>query len=964
MKLKFEPNLEYQKNAIDSTIGLLNGQKIENDALFSVPLNLVLSEGVGNNINLTDNEILENLRNIQLKNGLKQSTQLNELEFDIEMETGTGKTYVYLKTILEMNKQYGFKKFIILVPSIAIKEGVFKNLEITKEHFKNLYNNVQYDFYFYNSKSTNQIHSFSTSNHISIMIINIDSFNKKQKNKIHQINEGLNGFKPIDLIKGTNPIVIVDEPQSLSTDKSKESISDLNPSLILKYSATHKKISNLIYKLDPIDAFEQKLVKRIEVLSIVEKIPSLKLISTKSDNTGISAYIKIEYQGKDQILSKEIKITKGSDIFELSNNIEKYRGLIVEEINTNPINEFVSFTSSNFILTSNSDINGEHYQDQLKKLQISSTIEEHLEKQLKLKKKGIKVLSLFFIDKVSNYRIYESSAYSLGKYGVMFEEEFIRIASKNKYKELFLNKNISLLAKVIHSGYFSKDTKGIMKDTNGNAVDDNSTYELIMKDKEKLLSLNEDLSFIFSHSALREGWDNPNVFQICTLNETKSTMKKRQEIGRGLRLCVNQEGERLYNDSFNILTIIANESYESFAKELQKDYQEEGIKFNTISRHSFSRIINEGESIGDEKSMEIFDSLVSDNYINKDGLINDKFNLDYESSQLNLSTHYQEIIPEIITILQKSAKKLPIQNANKKINIKINENIYLSENFKLLWEKIKYKTSYNVDFNTNELIIKVVDKINNIKFLKEKNITKTKANLELQEKGVMTTEINRSSVYIGNNKKNYPDLVSKIQENTNLTRKTIIKILNEVNNFESFKMNPEDYINKLSYVIKNEMQNQMVDGIKYTKNGENHFYEQMLFNDNEISGYIDKNLIPSSKNIYNYVIFDSNIERSWAESMNNNSDIILYTKLPKWFKIPTPLGSYNPDWAILLNDNNEQKLYFVIETKGSVLDDQLRPAELNKIKCGKKHFNCITTDLKFEKYDEFNKFIEENINNK
>ena len=960
MKLKFESDLEYQNKAISSTVNLLNGQKIKDDSLFSVPGNQIINEGIGNNIDITNSEILVNLKEIQLNNELKQSDKLSSLTFDIEMETGTGKTYVYLKTILEMNKKYGFKKFMIIVPSIAIKEGVYKTLQITKDHFKNIYNNVQYEFYIYKSKDINQIHSFSTSNNISIMIINIDSFNKKEINKIHQNSEDLHGSKPIDLLRETNPILIIDEPQSLSTDKASESIKELNPSLILRYSATHKKIDNLIYKLDPIDAFNQKLVKKIEVLSIIEKVKQLKLISTKSDQNGINARIEIEIQTTNGVRNKEFTISKGNDLYELSNKLEKYDGFIVEEINTREGDEFISFALNSFVLTKNSHIGGDEFQDELKRLQIQSTIEEHFKKQLKLKKHNVKVLSLFFIDKVHNYREYEDGTFSLGKYAKIFEEEFIRIGNKIPYNKLFENKNIELLAKNVHNGYFSKDKKGIMRDTKGNTKDDNSTYELIMKEKEKLLSFNEDLSFIFSHSALREGWDNPNVFQICTLNESKSVMKKRQEIGRGLRLCVNQEGERQYEEKLNVLTIIANESYESFAKELQKDYQDEGIRFNLIEPHSFANIINPvtKERVGSDLSLKIFNKLSNENYLDSNGYITNLFSEDENLTRINLDDA-EVFKAHIINLLSKISTKLPIQNANNKLKVKINKEVFLNEDFKIFWNKIKYKTTYAIDFDVNEFKSEIIDEINQLVFLTSNNILKTKAELEISNKGVLSKETKRESIKTNYFQTNYPDIVSKLQENTNLTRKTIVEILKNVNNFDNFKLNPQNYIDRISNIIKVGMKKQMIDGIKYTKIGNDYYYEQSLFEDNELSGYFEKNIIKSQKNIYDYVLYDSGVERTWAQSLENNKDIILYAKLPYWFKIPTPLGSYNPDWAILVKKEGEkQKLYFVIETKGSVVEDSLRLTEQQKIKCGEQHFKAIGEDVEFEKYDKFENFIE------
>ncbi|MGL5590840.1 MAG: DEAD/DEAH box helicase family protein [Metamycoplasmataceae bacterium] len=959
MKFKFEADLDYQNKAIDSTINILKGQTIKKDLLFSIPGNQLIDEGIGNNININNDQILINLNNIQRKNSLRISNNLSSLEFDIEMETGTGKTYVYLKTIFEMNKNYGFKKFIIIVPSIAIKEGVYKSLQMTKDHFKNIYNNTQYEFYIYKSNEINQIHSFSTNNYISIMIINIDSFNKKEINRIHQNNENLNGSKPINLLQETNPILIIDEPQSLSSEKANEAIKELNPSLVLRYSATHKKINNIIYKLDAIDAFNKKLVKKIEVLSITEKISQLKLISTNREKTGISAKIEIEYLSGASVRNKEIVVKKGDDLYKISNYISKYEGFIVDEINTSEDNEFVSFISNGFILTKNSHMGGVKFQDELKRLQIQFTIEEHLQKQVRLLKHNIKVLSLFFIDKVHNYReYYDDNSYTHGKYAKMFEEEFIRIASKKEFQVIYKGKDLELLSKKIHEGYFSKDKKGNIKDTRGNTKEDSSTYELIMKHKEKLLSFEEDLAFIFSHSALREGWDNPNVFQICTLNESKSTIKKRQEIGRGLRLCVNQNGERQYDDSINVLTIIANESYELFAKELQKDYQDEGIKFNIIKDNIFANIIDEKKrEIGVEKSRRIFTILFNEGYINDEGIISKKYEEDQNLTNLNLD-EFEVFKDYIISLLRENITRLPIQNANNKTKSKINKQIFLNKDFEIFWNKIKSKTTYAVDFDSENLKKNIIDKINKISKNSSNNISKTKAELMIGSKGVISKETNRELIKSQYLKYEYPDIVTNLQEITNLTRKTIVEILQSVNNFDNFKNNPYDYIQKISDIIKFEMKEQMVNGIKYTKIN-NDYYEQTLFENNEIIGYLEKNMIGTTKSIYNHIIYDSNVEKKWARNLELNNDVIFYTKLPKWFKIPTPLGSYNPDWAILLKDESKQtKLYFVVETKGSKNIDNLRVSEFQKIECGKKHFVALENEVKFEVQDEFETFIE------
>ncbi|RLA84517.1 MAG: type III restriction endonuclease subunit R, partial [Epsilonproteobacteria bacterium] len=592
MKIKFESDLNYQNNAINSIVNIFEGQEIC-QSNFSIQrqdkhlLQRSLSDydelGIGNRLELLDDELLTNIQNIQLKNGLPQSKKLNSMDFSVEMETGTGKTYVYLKSIFEMNKKYGFTKFIIVVPSIAIKEGTKKTLDITTEHFKGIFDNVNYDHFIYDSSNLEQVRDFATSSDIRIMVINIDAFKKSftdpekdtKANIIHRQNDRLNGQKPIEFIASTNPIVIIDEPQSVdNTDKSKVAIETLNPLCRLRYSATHIDKHNLMYKLDSIDAYEQKLVKQIEVANVkldeAHNNAYIKVMSIKANPR--SAKIEIDINNSGRTSRKTITINSRSDLYELSKGRDVYDGYTINDIYIEEDNEYIEF--GNGVIVKLKEVVGDIDNDSIKRLQIRKTIEEHLDKELRLNPKGIKVLSLFFLDRVSNYRQYDEEKNPInGKFANWFEEEYLAISKKAKYNTLFNDiKNFDDNVKTIHNGYFSTDKKGVLKDSSSNVKgelkgnkDDEDTFSLIMKDKEKLLSFESPLRFIFSHSALKEGWDNPNVFQICTLNETNSVMKKRQEIGRGLRICVNQDGDRVQGFYVNTLTVMANESYEDFA---------------------------------------------------------------------------------------------------------------------------------------------------------------------------------------------------------------------------------------------------------------------------------------------------------------------------------------------------------------------------------------------------------------
>lgn len=589
MKLQFDSDLDYQAEAISSIVDIFKGQSVTRSE-FTVSSKidevgtvgtLITSTGIGNRLQLDSEDLLKNVQAIQLKNGLEQSKTLSEdnYNFTVEMETGTGKTYVYLRTIFELNAKYGFTKFMIIVPSVAIKEGVMKSINIMSEHFKRLYNNEIFKAYEYKSQKLDILREFATSDTIRIMVMTIQSFNK-DTNVINIENEKTNGLKPLQFIKDTNPIIIIDEPQStISTSKAKDSVKSLNPLCTIGYSATHKEKYNLMYRLDAIDAYERQLVKQIEVASIVTKDnyndAYIKLIGVSNKKNTIKAKIEFDKWEKGNIkrVTKEFKVN--DDLKELSGNREIYDGYLITEINAKEGEEYVSFVGRDSLRLG--EVRGEIDDDIIKRTQIRKTIEEHLNKELKLQQLGIKVLSLFFIDKVSNYRDYDKDGNAQkGKYALWFEEEYKNIIQRPKYIPLLENiHNIDMEVEAVHNGYFSEDKKGRLKDTNGNTVADEDTYNLIMKDKEKLLSFDSKLKFIFSHSALREGWDNPNVFQICTLNETKSDMKKRQEIGRGLRLAVNQKGERIHGFNVNTLTVMANESYDDFARKLQNEYEQE-----------------------------------------------------------------------------------------------------------------------------------------------------------------------------------------------------------------------------------------------------------------------------------------------------------------------------------------------------------------------------------------------------
>ncbi len=989
MKIKFSSKLQYQLDAIRSVVDLFKGNRV-NRSNFTVEDyykkdssgRLFTDLGIGNRFSsLFDAEnVLNNMNDVQLKNGLPKTNDFSggNLDFSIEMETGTGKTYVYLRTIFELNKQYGFTKFLIVVPSKAIKHGVLKSLDIMGDHFKMLYDNVPFEFSEYSSKNIELTRDFAVSQHIKIMVINIDSFNK-ERNKFNDVNDKLGGNKPLDLVKETAPIVIIDEPQSVvSTEKGKESVKSLNPLFTLRYSATHKEKINLVYKLDSIEAYNQKLVKKIEVASVLSKEDNnkayMKLLSVDNKGSRRSAKIEIDvWSKKDGIVkvTKKIKtVYENTDLFDTSNNREQYQGYIIDEIDTTPEQECIYFSNDKNLRLG--QIVGRIDEEQIKKKQIERTIKEHLDKELKLRHKGIKVLSLFFIDKVANYRKYDENGEKIkGKYAVWFEELYKKEISKPKYHRLIENMKIDVetMAGDVHNGYFSCDksgkNKGKFKDTSGKSSEDESAFELIMKDKEKLLSFNSKLKFIFSHSTLKEGWDNPNVFQICTLNETTSEMKKRQEIGRGLRIAVNQNGERKHGFDINTLTVVSNEAYEDFARTLQSEIETDaGVVFGVVEKHHFANIVisydenDNPQYLGTEASESIWGYLVEHRYVDKKNKITNVLKLDLKEDRLDIPLEYMDFKNQIVEKICEVAGNLNIANADKKRTIKLQKQVLLDENFKELWDNIKYKTTYSVNYDSNELVDNSVKVLRDRLLVEKPKLLETKADIDQNKGGINTRETYRRATSVVDDYQDLPDILTMLQNTTKLTRRTLVKILIESEKLYQFKNNPQKFIDEVAMYINMELRKLLVSGIKYERIGDAEYYSQELFKDDELTAYLEERLVESHKSPFEYVKCDSKLESDFAKRFEDNESVKVYTKLPSEFKIDTPIGYYNPDWAVLVEQDGEKKLFFVVETKGTLFIEGLRPTERMKIECGEKHFKAINTKVKYEVANDFDSFIE------
>ncbi len=894
MKLQFDSNQKYQLDAINSTVSLFEGQPL-NKGDFEIEIKKqtgqqLLESGfvVGNNLVISQEEIIKNLHNIQEENKLNKSgiksgggigvgaigtemigagashQKLAEgMNFSLEMETGTGKTYVYLRTIHELHNKYGFKKFIIVVPSIAIKEGVIKNLQITKEHFDTIYDNPEMDFHVYDPKKRGLLKNFATANSLQILVINIDSFAKfsEEKRKGNIIYQKSDWGVPIEYIKNISPIVIIDEPQNMETPIRKKAIENLNPLFTLRYSATHKNPYNLIYRLDPVRAYDLNLVKKIEVDSVLEENnlnePFIELESVQSQKNSIAIKLKIDVSDNNGIKRKIITVRKSSkgasecNLFKLSGERGVYKGYVVDSADV--IGQSIAFSNGKMIYVGQS-IGG--LNDEIMKFQIRQTILNHFEKARKFKDKGIKVLSLFFIDKVANYRSYENDLIKKGKIAVWFEEIFEELKQNPVFTDL-----IPYEVEKIHNGYFSQDKKGNWRDTKGNSKADDDTYSLIMKDKERLLSTKEPLQFIFSHSALREGWDNPNVFQICTLSRSQSEIKKRQEIGRGMRLSVNQEGQRVFDENINVLTVIANESYEEFAKKLQIEIEDEcGVDFSERVKRKRDR------------------------------------------TKIKLTKAYK-----------------------------------LNEDFKELWNKIKYKTKYQVNFSNEDLIKESSEFLANAE-IREPKIISLKGKLDITKKGIVTglANISEKKVEYENDFKAIPNILGYIQAKTKLTRQTIVEIIKKSGKDMEIAKNPQQFMDLAVDSIRSALQKLIVDGIKYERlQGKNNYYAMELFKGNELESYLE-NVVKvqnQDKTLYDHVLIDSAVESEFAKELESIDRVKFYFKLPGWFKIKTPIGNYNPDWAIVLE--NDEKVYFVAETKSP---GEIRESEQNKIDCGKAHF--------------------------
>lgn len=934
---------------------------------------------------LDDSTVLNNIQQIQRANLIKPSNQLEGYyNLTIEMETGVGKTYTYIKTMFELNKHYGWSKFIVVVPSIAIREGVYKSFQITQDHFAEEYGK-KIRFFIYNSLHLNELDQFASSNSIYVMIINSQAFNAKGKDarRIYMKLDEFRSRRPIDIIAKTNPILIIDEPQSVEGEATREGLKKFNPLMTLRYSATHKKdrIFNMVYRLDAMEAYNKKLVKKISVKGISVSgqsgtdgylyLANLNLSNTKAPTASL------EYNVKGQNGIKKITriVNEGFNLYEQSGNLNEYKGYTVSRIDGR--DNTVHFLNGKLIKVG--QVMGDTQDsDQIRRIQIRETILSHLERERQLFYKGIKVLSLFFIDEVAKYKEYEGNVAKNGIYAQMFEEEYQNIID-HYVGELGDSEYVHYLkgieAHQTHAGYFSIDKKSNhfidgKIDKKEQSSTDIDAYDLIMKNKERLLDRKEPVRFIFSHSALKEGWDNPNVFQICTLKQSGAEVRKRQEVGRGLRLAVNQNGERmdatvLGDDvhNINVLTVIANESYDAFAKGLQTELAEvitdrpKMVNADLFKDKFIQDANGNNEIITGEMASIIIEDLVANGYV-KRGELTDKYYEDKKAGTLVMPEEVKDSTDSIVRILDMiyDVKGMKPEDARKNdIDIKVNQDALNKKEFQSLWKKINVKSIYAVDFEGQELIDKSISALNS-----KLKVSKLVVNITT---GTMNNINSKQDLFDGLAFKIKPDatktenitsvatsikydLIGKLVDETGLTRQTIVKILQGIEPaiFDQFKSNPEEFIIKTANLINEQKATLIIQHIAYTKIDGDYVYDTSIFTEPTLKGKFGINAMATSKNIYDHLLYDSTIEKDFAEKLEQAQDVVVYVKLPKGFYISTPVGKYNPDWAIAFNQEHIKHIYFVAETKGNMSTLELRDIEKAKIECAKKHFKSISND--------------------
>ncbi|MCT1460232.1 DEAD/DEAH box helicase family protein [Aestuariimicrobium sp. p3-SID1156] len=978
---KFDASQPYQLDAIASVVDLFDGQPKDAEKLVTTlrgaavlpdsdqaALDIDLTQevgAVGNSLVLDRDLILANLQRVQDRNGLEVapalvstgSTTESGLDFDIEMETGTGKTYVYLRTIFDLAVRYNFTKFVILVPSVAIREGVSTSIRLMREHFESLYKpeGITFDASIYSGKNAEEVQSFASSTNVQILIMTIDSIRGNANTRIiHQTRDKLNGLRPIDYLKATHPVVIMDEPQNMESQLSQSAVGELDPVFTLRYSATHKRQRNVVYRLDPVDAHDLGLVKQIVVAEVAQQgadaTPYIKLVEVRREPSW-SARLELSCRKADGSLERRVVSVKQHQ--ELSDtrltNNPIYEGWRINEMSIEPA--YVDLTTHGFLYEGESigASAGAIYKEM-----IRETIREHLRKESMLRAKGIKVLSLFFVDKVASYLgDGTNNDDASGDFVQWFDEILVEERAKStRYQEL-----LPQAPSELRRAYFSQIKRGkttTFQDSSGTTKADDDAYELIMQDKARLLDENEPVRFIFSHSALREGWDNPNVFQICTLREMGAETERRQTLGRGLRLPVAKTADgyaRVADRGVATLTVVANESYTKFADTLQREYKDAGVEIGRVRRAEFSKIPLQGENgalsddqFGYQRSVLVWEHLKDKGFIDKDGAVTSKFQPNQLGFDLGLPVDFVWAESIIIELVERANIVKYVKPASKRQPRVPNKQLYSNPEFEEFWETISQKTTYHVKVGRDQLIEKAVRTIREAPHIDALRIQVTRAGVKVLRGGAKGEELGTRSA---NLKGSYdlPDIITELQEATSLTRKTIVDILIGSGRLSEFIGNPNDFIAMTKRALQSELAKIVVDGIQYERIAGSVYELRELQRDGEEEKerFLDQmyKVQHTQKTDFDYVVFDSDVERQFAELLDSREDIKLFMKLPNKFKIDTPVGPYNPDWAIIKQEDGEDRIYMIRETKSTLDDSKLRPTELAKIKSAKRHFEAI-----------------------
>ncbi|WP_350258506.1 DEAD/DEAH box helicase family protein [Scrofimicrobium sp. R131] len=984
---QFDASQPYQLDAISSVVDLFDGQPRDVDKLLStlhgrvdveideqIELSGVAAHAlreaeiasevgaVGNSLVLDREVVLANLQRVQDRNGLEVASSLagDAFDFDIEMETGTGKTYVYLRTIFDLAVRYNFTKFVILVPSVAIREGVSTSIRLMREHFESLYRpqGITFDDSIYRGKNAEEVQSFATSPNVQILIMTIDSIRGNANTRIiHQTRDKLNGLRPIDYLKATRPVVIMDEPQNMESRLSQSAVGELDPVFTLRYSATHKKQRNVVYRLDPVDAHDLGLVKQIVVAEVAQQgadaTPYIRLVEVRREPSW-SARLELTCRRADGSLERRIVSVKQHQ--ELSDeritNNPIYEGWRINEMSIDPV--YVDLTLHGFLYEGESigASAGAIYKEM-----IRETVREHLRKEAMLRARGIKVLSLFFVDKVASYLgDGMNNEDANGDFAQWFDEVFVEERAKSaRYQELLPQE-----PRELRRAYFSQIRRGKtvkFQDSSGTTKADDGAYELIMQQKERLLDETEPVRFIFSHSALREGWDNPNVFQICTLREMGAETERRQTIGRGLRLPVakTQEGfVRVADRGVATLTVVANEAYTKFADALQREYKEAGVDIGRVRRAEFSKIPLQDENgaltddlFGYQRSVQVWEHLKDKGFIDKDGTVTPKFQPNQLGFYLDLPEDLAWAEPTIVELVERANIGKYVKSVSKRQARVLNKRLYSTPEFEEFWEAISQKTTYRVRVERNELIENVIRAIREAPKIEALRIQVTRAGVKVLRGGAKGEELSSRSAELRGSY-DLPDIITELQEATSLTRRTIVDILVGSERLGEFIGNPNDFIAMVKRALQSELAKIVVEGIQYERIAGSVYELRELQRDGEEEKerFLDQmyKVQHTQKTDFDYVVFDSDVERQFAELLDSREDIKLFMKLPAKFKIDTPVGPYNPDWAIIKQEDGEDRIYMIRETKSTLDDSKLRPTELAKIKSAKRHFEAIGID--------------------